>query len=474
MKLSLKKKTALFITIIAVIVSMLSIAIFNSGLYMVIKKQYEQRSIDVANLVAQQVDADKLEILRNAVLEIYDKTDNKVRSDQWGTPEFEEYVSNYNSIYDMEEYKELLSQLQGMQDVLNVDCLYCVWVDVENECYIYLVDAAHEDACPVGCIDPLFTQDEELRKDPYKNGLTPTVSNSEEYGWLVSTAMTIKNSNGNIIAFSAVDISMNEVIDLQYRVMGYILLAFLGVIILVCIVGVLMLNKIIVKPINKLSKAADQYTHNSNVFSELNMNRSDEIGVLADSMSNMEKDINSYISNLKKTTEDLISARERAEEMNIAANIDALTSVRNKRAFDIDCEKLSESTQPYGMIMVDMNGLKAVNDTYGHEKCDISIKTVCKITCQVFKHSPVYRIGGDEFAVIIRDYDYKNRDELIGSLSDKFRQTASDEALQPWERISASVGCAIYNPETDKGFESVLRRADAAMYENKHLWKESQ
>ena len=474
MKLSLKKKTALFIIIIAVIVSMFSIAIFNSGIYQVIKTQYEQRSIDVANLVAEEIDADKLEVLKDAVLDIYNKTDDKVLSDQWGTPEFEKYVSNYNSIYEMKEYKELLSELQGMQDVLNVDCLYCVWVDVENERYIYLVDAAHEEACPVGCIDPLFTKDEAVRKDPYKNGLTPTVSNSEEYGWLVSTAMTIKNSKGENIAFSAVDISMNEIISLQYRVLGYILLAFLGVIVIVCIVGVLLFNRIIVKPINKLSKAASQYTHNSNVFSELDMKRRDEIGVLADSMANMEKDINSYINNLKQTTDDLITAREHAEEMYIAANVDALTEVRNKRAFDIDCEKLNRSTNLYGMVMVDMNGLKAVNDTYGHEKGDVSIKTICKITCQVFKHSPVYRIGGDEFVVIIKNNDYEHCKSLTQTLLDKFRQNAEDTSLQPWARVSAAVGYALYNPDLDKNAESVLSRADSAMYENKHRWKESQ
>ncbi|MBR3738061.1 MAG: diguanylate cyclase [Eubacterium sp.] len=470
MKLTLKKKAALLIVGIAVLVSFLAIVIVDGGFYRVITKQYEQRAIDIANLTAEEVNADELEILKDAVLDIYNKTDNKVLSDKWGTPEFERYVSKYNSIYDMKEYKDILSELHGMQDVLNVDCLYIVWVDVETETYIYIVDAADEGACPVGCIDPLFTEDEEERKNPY-NGMAPNISNSEEYGRLMSTGMPIRNSKGEFVALSTVDISMNEIIELQNHVMIYIGFAFLGVIILICLIGVYLVNRIIVKPINKLSDAASGYTHNSNVFENLNMSRSDEIGTLADSMANMEKDINSYISNLEKTTNDLIEAREHAEEMYIAANIDALTKVRNKRAFDIELERLNNSKEQYGFIMVDMNDLKAVNDTYGHAKGDSSIKTVCKITCSVFKHSPVYRIGGDEFAVILEDTDLKHRAQLIEELKERFKSSACDETVEPWKRVSAAVGCAVYDSEKDENSKKVLSRADAEMYEDKHNLK---
>ena len=267
---------------------------------------------------------------------------------------------------------------------------------------------------------------------------------------------------------------MNDIMAQQHSALIYILLAFFALIVVVCVGGIVVVNRVIVKPINTLSNAAAQYAHNKNVFSEMHIDRGDEIGILANSMTNMEKDINGYISSLEQTTNDLISAREHADQMDRAANIDALTKVRNKRAYDIEATRLNENTKPYAIAMIDLNGLKEINDTYGHEKGDVSINTVCQIICQIFKHSPVYRVGGDEFIVVLENNDYKERASLIQAFSDAVQQNASDESLEVWRRVTAAVGCAVYDPEEDEKAESVLKRADAAMYENKKAMKASE
>ena len=141
--------------------------------------------------------------------------------------------------------------------------------------------------------------------------------------------------------------------------------------------------------------------------------------------------------------------------------------------WDIESERLNESTSPYGIVMIDLNGLKSINDNYGHEKGDVSIKTLCQIVCRVFKHSPVYRVGGDEFVVILENDDFEERDTLIQSIKDIFTQNAGDTSLQPWERVTAAVGCAVCDHETDENVERVLQRADTAMYENKKTMKET-
>jgi diguanylate cyclase (GGDEF)-like protein len=266
---------------------------------------------------------------------------------------------------------------------------------------------------------------------------------------------------------------MNEIMARQRRFVIYVALAFLAVTILVCLIGILAVNRVIVNPINKLSAAATQYKNNRKAFSELNISRNDEIGSLADSMVQMEEDIDGYINNLEQTTKDLISARNHAEQMDQAANVDPLTKVRNKRSYDIESERLNESTSPYGIVMIDLNGLKSINDNYGHEKGDVSIKTLCQIVCRVFKHSPVYRVGGDEFVVILENDDFEERDTLIQSIKDIFTQNAGDTSLQPWERVTAAVGCAVCDHETDENVERVLQRADTAMYENKKTMKET-
>lgn len=473
MKSSLSKKIILLIVTIAVMISCLAVVIYDRGIHEIIDSQYESRSIDIARLVAVSIDADRLLRVQKAVRAIYEQAGNRVMSDQWGTPEFEAYVAQFSAIEEMDDYRILRADLRKMQDVLDVDCLYITWLDVENECNVYLIDAAYEDPCPVGCIDPIFTDDAEVLRN-YEDGFLPNITNTPEYGWIVATGMPIRDSQGEVIAISAVDISMNGIMAQQYRFLIYTTLALLLMTILVCVVGIRLVNRFIVNPINMLSHAAAQYTGQArSSFSDLKLDRSDEIGVLADSMVHMEREIDGYITSLEKTTNDLISAREHAEQMERIANIDALTRVRNKRAYDIEVVRLNENTQPYGIVMIDLNNLKEINDTYGHEKGDVSIIRLCQIICRVFKHSPVYRIGGDEFVVLLENDDFLNRASLIGALSDAFRENAGNVSLEPWEQVTGAVGFAVYDPETDGNVDDVFKRADSEMYGHKRKMKDT-
>lgn len=471
MRFSLNRKAILMMVCSTALIGLLAIVIYNKGITDVINNQYEERSIELTKMVAVELDPKQVQNVQQAVSEIYDNCDAKVMSDKWGTPEFEEYVSQYSSVAESEDYKAVLADLRRMQDVLDVDCLYTVWADVPGECYVYLVDAAHEDACPPGCIDPFYWEDPAEHLKDLETAFAPNITNTPEYGWLMTTGSPIYDDRGEIIAFAAVDVSMNGIIAHQRRFLIYAALAFLAVTFLVCLIGILTVNRVIVRPINELSSAAARYKDNRKVFSELNISRNDEIGSLADTMVQMEEDIDGYINNLEKTTNDLLLAREHAEQMDQAANIDSMTKVRNKRAYDIESKRLNGTTRPYGILMVDMNGLKDINDNYGHEKGDISIKTVCQIICDVFKHSPVYRIGGDEFVVVLENSDFEERDDLIRSIEESFAKYASDPSLQPWERVTAAVGCAVSDPEANESVESVLKRADATMYENKNKMK---
>ncbi len=458
---------------ITVSISLIAVVIFNIGISDVTRKQFENRSVDIARLVALGVDTQRLTNVKETIKDVYEHADNKVQSNQWGTPEFEEYVSRFSFVEDMEDFKQIRADLRKMQDVLDVDCIYLIWVDVENVCYIYLVDADEEEPCPPGCIDPVYLENTDNLNDHIKDGFSANITNTEEYGWLITSGTPIFNDQGEVIAFATVDISMNDVMAQQHRFLLYAVLAFLVVAVIVCLLGIWLVTHFIISPINKLSHAAEQYTHNRKTFSELNISRGDEIGVLADSMIRMETDISDYIESLEKTTDDLISAREHAEQLDIVANIDPLTQVRNKRAYDIKVAKLNENPQPYGIVMVDLNDLKGVNDTYGHEKGDVSIKSLCKTVCQTFKHSPVYRIGGDEFIVILENEDYENRESLLRSVTDAFRLNSDNADLQPWERATAAVGYAIYDPETDDSVDDVLKRADKAMYKQKKEMKKT-
>jgi diguanylate cyclase (GGDEF)-like protein len=149
---------------------------------------------------------------------------------------------------------------------------------------------------------------------------------------------------------------------------------------------------------------------------------------------------------------------------------DGLTGVKSKRAFAnaemaLD-QKLADGTlSEFGLVVCDVNGLKIVNDTKGHKAGDEYIRQACKMICDIFIHSPVYRVGGDEFAVILTGRDYENREVLM------YRLHARSLAHIATEDAVVSGGLAEYDPKSDRSIREVFDRADATMYKEKMLLK---
>ena len=150
------------------------------------------------------------------------------------------------------------------------------------------------------------------------------------------------------------------------------------------------------------------------------------------------------------------------------ARLDELTGIKNKNAFaeftdDIDFRmKNSDEVFEFAIVMCDLNNLKHINDTRGHSFGDEAIQRTSRMICNIYKHSPVFRIGGDEFTVILTDSDYDQRDKLLEMLRDESYNNAHS-------RTGPTVACgmAVYNPKTDKSFTEVFERADRDMYESK-------
>ena len=184
-------------------------------------------------------------------------------------------------------------------------------------------------------------------------------------------------------------------------------------------------------------------------------------------MKQMEKDLTEYMENLVSTRSDLATVTEKAEFLNREANIDALTGLRNKRAYDLAVADLDNGNTAYAIVMIDLNDLKMINDKYGHDKGDIAIKNLAALIRRVFIHSPVYRIGGDEFVVLLDAEVLAMRESLIGRFRDEVRALSEIENRQVWEKVSAACGYAVYDPEKDQNSRSVFKRADEDMYKHK-------
>ncbi|MBR6046083.1 MAG: GGDEF domain-containing protein [Ruminococcus sp.] len=148
------------------------------------------------------------------------------------------------------------------------------------------------------------------------------------------------------------------------------------------------------------------------------------------------------------------------------ANKDALTGVKNKRAYAQaemeldDCISQGISSE-FAVVICDINGLKHVNDTQGHNAGDEFIKSGCSVICEIFDHSPVFRIGGDEFAVIMKGRDFDNRRELLR----QFAEIQADNRVSGL--VTIACGMSEFDPERDMRVQDVFERADLLMYEDK-------
>ena len=229
----------------------------------------------------------------------------------------------------------------------------------------------------------------------------------------------------------------------------------------------------IVSPINELSDAATKYCEDDILsdhgsFDSVNIHTKDEIENLSESIKKMEHDINNYVSNYLAANEELHTTKELAYK-------DALTGVRNKMSYDMMVEeitsKLASGDEKFGIAMIDLNYLKKINDTCGHERGDTAIIRLCDIICTVFKHSPVFRIGGDEFVVMLHGRDYDHVRSLVEQFKESIEENIASVDKPMWERVSAAIGYALYDNSKDKSVEDVFKRADKEMYDHKSSMK---
>ncbi len=286
--------------------------------------------------------------------------------------------------------------------------------------------------------------------------------------------------DGELIGIICADITVASVnkgiVDSTIREM-----VLLGIILTLCMFSMLwFIDYQYIHKLRKMEKYMNQYAENKDVamankFESIG-NQNHEIISLSKRTASMIRELEDYMQNLTKTSKELHSTKERAAEMSELAHKDSLTGIRNKTAYDkeiikLERELLRNDELEFGIAMIDLNFLKRINDTYGHEKGNESIKELCRVVCKVFCHSPVFRIGGDEFVVVLWGNDYNDRMLLKDEFIKTLKEIDADTTLEPWEKISAAIGIATYDPSKDESVSDVFKRADTLMYENKKAMK---
>lgn len=150
------------------------------------------------------------------------------------------------------------------------------------------------------------------------------------------------------------------------------------------------------------------------------------------------------------------------------AGIDVMTGFLNRRSYEEDIAALpSPVPENLTYIAIDINGLKAVNDRYGHDAGDQLILGVarCIETCFGDK-GKVYRIGGDEYAAILTTSSPEDPEALSRTFEESMRIWSENHEV----KLSASFGCVPASDLPGKSIHAIAKAADAKMYENKAIY----
>ena len=232
-----------------------------------------------------------------------------------------------------------------------------------------------------------------------------------------------------------------------------IIYAFISVF-LIFVVYTIFMTRRIVAPLKQLTRAAEKVFDGVS-HADFPTESKDEIGVLA--------------RTFESTYEKL---KEKTEYINNLAHTDALTGLKNRTAYseavtEIDA-KIAKGDASFGVLVLDINYLKQANDEYGHDKGNELIIHASKVLSDIFGESSVYRIGGDEFVVILEKGDLDNHVSLISKLDEKceeyFVVVDGDGNVIP---LNVARGVAVFDPETYKIYNDVFNRADIEMYKHK-------
>lgn len=258
-------------------------------------------------------------------------------------------------------------------------------------------------------------------------------------------------SNGMRLAITA---PKAEIDASKQRLLTQIVVSVLIIVALSVTATVFMTRKL-VRPLKELNVAAQKIA-NGDLSITLTQQSKDEVGTLADSFQQTVSHLQRYI-----------------DYINGLAYRDALTGVKNKTAYQDAVQQMEERMRvgrpQFGVVVFDINYLKYTNDHFGHDFGDMLIINACRLISQTFRRSPVFRIGGDEFVVILEGEDLTLYAQLFDDFED-FLHKANLNARND-SKISIARGIAIYNAETDLVFGNVFQRADDAMYENKKAIK---
>ena len=444
--------SALFVSFLSIILSVQSYITFSKAMY----TRYNDRLNGIVNYIHNQIDADDL----------YNCLQTKEPS---------------------EKYKKLQQLLNGMVDDFELFYLYIVQ---PSDTMMYNIcsatnkeerDRGEEDMAILEPTDAYTTDVLKQFQEVMNKDEIVYFEEDSEWGAAYTACKPLVTSNETHYGLICADISIEV---LHKTINSYVLYNVILTLVLGVLFGILLiiwLRHNVTGPILALEKSARHFAEKSRQNSDPDdlffetppIHTRNEVESLSNAISQMSEDMRNYVKDIVMAEEKIKSAEETVADMTMLAYKDPLTRVGSKIAYDKVTrtleKEINEKEAEFAIAMVDLNNLKTINDNYGHANGNCYITGASQIICNVFRHSPVYRIGGDEFVVLLKNSDYKIRYELMVLAQKMFHESASDTTRDPWERFSAAIGLAEY--QSGDNVDSVFNRADENMYQNKVAMK---
>ncbi|MCR5717416.1 MAG: diguanylate cyclase [Oscillospiraceae bacterium] len=483
-RFSVGKKMYLFI-ILTLLIASFGTAVISYRLSAdQIDSYYKSITIDSARNFASLLDADYLRLLRDAAASEEFQQLRDAAEEEDDEAAIETYLREHE-LWDgyAATRKQLMNYLGNMDDI---KYLYIVAPgDANAEYDMYLVDDEENPLYETGYYEP--REAEFAGVDFSRTELPPSISNGD-WGWLCSAFAPVFDASGEFVCIVGCDVGMDDIMSQRHHSLLYILIGALifSAVVLAC--AVWFIRRIAVKPLNLLTaemrkfKPAENISYEQAGVAQLDLKNNDEISDLYQGIRTMQINIIDYLNNMSALQKDKERAESdvKAKEIQIGqisqeAYRDVLTGVGSKTAYTKKIAQLNADIEEghacFALVMVDLNDLKRINDKYGHKAGDSYIKGCCRMICERYKHSPIYRIGGDEFIIILQGRDYENRFRHLEDIKAEFEAAYSKQNCEPWERYSASIGMADYASD-DNTVELVFKQADREMYENKKAFKQ--
>ncbi len=450
-----------FILLLCIVLVLTSFFVYRSTVY----QRYQSYISDILNYVDRHIDDDDLaECVQT--LERSEKFD-----------ELEKFMDGIKEEFNI-HYLYIIVPIHKdgrgrIMSVISAENYHDRYIDTEGNLYLgWISDDEYDERTVRNLFDYLQKKEIVFREE------------TTDWGVDYTGSLTLYDSLKNPYALLCVDVDISEIISQIHKQTTFIFLliillggAFTGIFLL-------WMKKYFTEPIHQLEESVVSFaekSHGQRDIQKLQFNTPEcpienEVSALSDAVNRMTIDMRDYVEEILLAERNAEIMKQHASHMTELANLDSLTGIRNKTAYDRTIRKMEYELDMgnlslFGIAMIDLNNLKVINDTYGHEQGNFAIKKLCQIICNTFVHSPVFRIGGDEFVVILNNPDYSNVYALIANFKHELFMLEKNNGLEAWERISAAIGFAAYDNKIDKSVSDVFNRADKLMYENKKEMK---